>query len=78
LTVDNLSLSDCTQRVQKQQRVEHNMTGRMENVKLMTVGDGAVGKTSLLMSFAMDKFPDEYEPTVPHILDLRWTNIVGV
>ncbi|KAL0491870.1 Rac-like GTP-binding protein [Acrasis kona] len=37
---------------------------RIENVKLMTVGDGAVGKTSLLMSFAMDKFPEEYEPTV--------------
>jgi GTPase SAR1 family protein len=35
-------------------------------VKLMTVGDGAVGnkkllnlgKTSLLMSFALDKFPE--------------------
>ncbi len=35
------------------------------SVKLMTVGDGAVGnfilklgKTSLLMSFALDKFPE--------------------
>lgn len=35
-----------------------------DSVKLMTVGDGAVGKTSLLMSFALDKFPDEYAPTV--------------
>lgn len=26
--------------------------------------DGAVGKTSLLMSFAQDKFPSEYVPTV--------------
>jgi len=34
------------------------------SVKLMTIGDGAVGKTSLLMSFALDKFPDEYSPTV--------------
>jgi len=34
------------------------------SVKLMTVGDGAVGKTSLLMSFAQDKFPSEYVPTV--------------
>eukprot|EP01080_Neovahlkampfia_damariscottae_P005775 gene5775-9596_t len=34
------------------------------NVKLMTIGDGAVGKTSLLMSYAQNKFPDEYTPTV--------------
>nr|CAG4717684.1 unnamed protein product [Naegleria fowleri] len=37
---------------------------RMESVKLMTVGDGAVGKTSLLMSYALDKFPEDYVPTV--------------
>ena len=34
------------------------------NVKLMTIGDGAVGKTSLLMSYAQNKFPDEYTPTI--------------
>lgn len=36
----------------------------MESIKCMTVGDGAVGKTSLLMSYASDKFPEDYVPTV--------------
>ncbi|KAM0750272.1 rho small monomeric GTPase [Meredithblackwellia eburnea MCA 4105] len=32
--------------------------------KLVTVGDGACGKTSLLSVFAMGEFPREYEPTI--------------
>ncbi|KAF7782379.1 hypothetical protein Agabi119p4_1755 [Agaricus bisporus var. burnettii] len=32
--------------------------------KLVIVGDGACGKTSLLCSFALGRFPKEYEPTV--------------
>ncbi|KAI0054966.1 ras-domain-containing protein [Artomyces pyxidatus] len=32
--------------------------------KLVIVGDGACGKTSLLCSFALGEFPKEYQPTI--------------
>ncbi|KAH6914242.1 hypothetical protein BKA70DRAFT_1260847 [Coprinopsis sp. MPI-PUGE-AT-0042] len=31
--------------------------------KLVIVGDGACGKTSLLCSFALGEFPKEYQPS---------------
>ena len=40
------------------------MSEQQEKIKCVVVGDGAVGKTSLLMSYGKDTFPVEYVPTV--------------
>ncbi len=41
-------------------RSQQNAPGAMQNVKIVVVGDGHVGKTSLLVRFSTGSFPEGY------------------
>jgi len=53
------------------------MAAKMERRKLVIVGDGACGKTCLLIVFSDNKFPDVYVPTVfeNYVADITVDNV---
>ncbi|KAK8885722.1 hypothetical protein M9Y10_041174 [Tritrichomonas musculus] len=38
--------------------------GKIQPIRIVAIGDGAVGKTCMLLVFKGDPFPEDYEPTI--------------
>ncbi|POW23408.1 hypothetical protein PSHT_00043 [Puccinia striiformis] len=77
----NMSPPTSTNQQQQQlsspnQSPNPNNTPQPIRRKLVIIGDGACGKTSLLSVFAMGEFPEDYEPTIfeNYVAEIRLDN----
>jgi hypothetical protein len=50
--------------------------GKKEKIKCVLVGDGAVGKSSLIAAYAQDRFREEYQPTAHDTFNGKTTVII--
>jgi len=50
-----------------------NRSGQLETVKCTVIGDGAIGKTSLIVSYTTNDYPEDYKPTVHDFYTVRLT-----